>query len=194
MAVALTRLTPPAALPVSLLEAKAFLRVDGSDDDTLISSLIAAAVASLDGERGDLGRCLVSQTWRLDLDAFPRRMAIEIPLPPMIEVVSVAYTASDGAAVTMPTDDFTVVGAGSYGFARIAPTSGLWPVGTAVTVTFRAGFGEVAADVPADLRGAILARVATAYSVRESSVLATASFRDAPDTADTLARWRASWW
>jgi hypothetical protein len=40
-------------------EAKAHLRVD----DTLITALIAAATARLDGRDGILGRCLRSETW-----------------------------------------------------------------------------------------------------------------------------------
>lgn len=190
---ALVKLTPPAALPVTLAEAKAFLRVDGADDDALIETLIAAAVASLDGEYGDLGRCLIAQTWRLDLPAFPPS-AIELPLPPTIAVDAVAYTDTTGSTVAMAEADFRVTGAGSYGFARITPSSGCWPAGTAVSVTFTAGFGTAAEDVPADLRAAILARVATAYASREGAVLAVASFRDNPDVADTLGRWRASWW
>ena len=35
--------TPAASEPITLTEAKNFLRVDGSDDDTLISALISAA-------------------------------------------------------------------------------------------------------------------------------------------------------
>ena len=41
-------------------EAKAHCRVDTSDDDTLIASLVKAATAHLDGWSGILGRCLVS--------------------------------------------------------------------------------------------------------------------------------------
>lgn len=190
---ALVLISPPSSLPVSLATAKEFLRVDGNEDDALISSLIAAAVASLDGECGELGRALIAQTWRLDLDGFPRT-AIELPLPPTIEVVSVSYVGADGAAAPMVADDYIVTGAGSYGFARVTPSSGRWPVGSSVSVTFRAGFGDDGDAVPADLRGAILARVALAYAMRESAVLTTATVEANPDVAAALARWRASWW
>lgn len=189
----LTLISPPTIFPITLDEAKAFLRVDVTDDDALISSLIDAAVVGLDGERGELGRCLLAQTWRLDRDCFPRG-AIELPLPPTIAVDAVSYVDATGATVTMAPAEYVVTGAGSFGFARITPTSGRWPVGSSVSVTFRAGFGETAADVPADLRAAILARVALAYGLRESAVITTATVSDNPDVAATIARWRASWW
>jgi uncharacterized phiE125 gp8 family phage protein len=189
----LTLISPPTISPISRDEAKQFLRVDGTDDDALITTLVDAAVAGLDGERGELGRALLAQTWRLERDCFPRG-ALELPLPPTISVDAVSYVDTTGAAVTMAPADYVVTGAGSFGFARITPTSGCWPAGSSVSVTFRAGFGETAEDVPADLRAAILSRVALAYGLRESAVITTATIVDNPETAATIARWRASWW
>ena len=39
----LTVVTAPSATPITLAEAKTFLRIDTSDDDTLINTLIGAA-------------------------------------------------------------------------------------------------------------------------------------------------------
>lgn len=60
-----TLITPPADMPVTLDEAKAHCRVDGSEDDALITGLIAGAVGHLDGWTGVLGRCIMPQTWRV---------------------------------------------------------------------------------------------------------------------------------
>ena len=53
--------TPPASEPVSLAEAKSFLKLDSGDDDTLIDTLIATARVAIDLRTG----ChFVTQAWR----------------------------------------------------------------------------------------------------------------------------------
>ena len=59
--------TPPAILPVDLADMKAHLRAVHDDDDAMIDSLIAGAVAMLDGWGGVLGRCIMPQTWAVDV-------------------------------------------------------------------------------------------------------------------------------
>ena len=64
----LTLVTAPASEPVSLAEAKAHLRIEAADDDSLIGALITAARQSAEAH---MRRALMSQTWRLSLDRFP---------------------------------------------------------------------------------------------------------------------------
>jgi uncharacterized phiE125 gp8 family phage protein len=45
-------------------EAKAHCRIDHDEEDALIDLYIAAAVAHLDGWKGVLGRCIMTQEWR----------------------------------------------------------------------------------------------------------------------------------
>jgi uncharacterized phiE125 gp8 family phage protein len=59
-----TLVTPPASDPVTLEDVKAHLRVFFTDDDTYLEALIKAAVSHLDGYRGILNRCIVSQAWK----------------------------------------------------------------------------------------------------------------------------------
>jgi len=62
-------LTPPAAEPVTLADAKAWLRVEHDDDDDVIAALIAGARSHVEAQTR---RALITQSWRLVLDRWPR--------------------------------------------------------------------------------------------------------------------------
>ena len=76
---------------ITLVEAKLHLRVENSDDDSLISVLISAAREDCEHQ---LGRGIGSQTWRRTLDAFPSG-GIELGMPPVSAVSSVQYVDPD---------------------------------------------------------------------------------------------------
>lgn len=59
--------TPPASLPVSLSDMRAHLRVVATDDDADLDAKQEGAVAMLDGWGGVLGRCIMPQTWAIDV-------------------------------------------------------------------------------------------------------------------------------
>lgn len=61
------RVTAPTVPVIDLGEAKAHLRVLHDDDDALIQGLIDAAVSWMDGWDGVLGRCIMPQTWRMEI-------------------------------------------------------------------------------------------------------------------------------
>ncbi|MCV2877604.1 head-tail connector protein [Sedimentimonas flavescens] len=86
--------TAPAEDAVTLPSAKKHCRVDHDDEDELISSLIAAAVAHLDGWRGVLGRAIMPQTWSITVDAAGDYI---LPMPDVTEA------SIDGSALTVTT-------------------------------------------------------------------------------------------
>jgi hypothetical protein len=78
-------LTAPAAEPLSLTEAKAFLRVEHDDDDAIIASLVASARNHVEA----LTRCgLITQTWRLALDRWPDNGRVAPKLGPLRALVA----------------------------------------------------------------------------------------------------------
>ena len=63
--------TAPTTNPLTPTEVKAHLRVDHTNDDTLVTALIAAASTHLDARDGILGRALMPQQWDNVIPAFP---------------------------------------------------------------------------------------------------------------------------
>lgn len=182
--------TPPATDPVSLAEAKEHIHVDHNDEDVRIAGLILTATRKLDGQSGLLGRCLISQTWRMTLDRFSNE--IVLPLPPCISVDRISYLNSAGDEVDVDAADYRVTGLGSLDGARIRAARGKsWPntfdTGSAF-VEFTCGFGDDPEDVPEPLRTAILMHVGHLYEHRESVTLGTGFITETPHGYEDLIR------
>jgi uncharacterized phiE125 gp8 family phage protein len=174
-------ITPPAAEPVSLAEAKLHLRVDFDEDDALIQALISAARQAAEMLTQ---RQLVTARWRMVLDSFPGPSLMGVPvgqtftLPghailltksPVTSVVEIRYLDMAGIWQVMPAANYTVDNACEP--ARITPVFGqIWPIALpqigAVSVIFDAGYGS-AADVPEGLKSWIKLRLGSLYAHRE---------------------------
>lgn len=187
---ALKLISGPQVEPISLAEAKAHLRVDHTDDDVYISSLIAAARSYIDGDIGFLQRALIWQTWDLIIDAFPTAAlptgtwwagsdavadtttAIRIPLPPLQSIVHVKYFDTTGTETTMLSDDYVVDTASEPGW--LLPSTAGWPATqeaiNAVEIRFQAGYGPAATDVPDNIRHAVKLFVGYYYENREQVI------------------------
>jgi uncharacterized phiE125 gp8 family phage protein len=186
------RTVAPAKLPVSLEEAKKHLRYDDDDEDMLIESLIAAATANLDGYEGKLGRCLITQKWKINLPEWPcyshgpgiatpmvertGRMT-RLPLAPVTAIDSVKYYGTANVQQTLASGGYALLEDVMSPYVRwltglnIAPLPSLFDRDDAVEIIFTAGYGELTTDVPADIKAAILECVATAFENRESIVV-----------------------
>ena len=163
------RTSAPAALPVSLAEAKAHLRVDHDDDDALIAGLIQAATDHLDGWSGVLGRCLVTQTWRQDFDAFAS--CLPLPLGPVSAIASVTYRNTAGQLATVDSSDYSLrTDAGGRTYVRFqddfSTPGDLYEV-AALSITYTAGYETV----PAPIKTAILLMVGNIYECREATTV-----------------------
>lgn len=170
MALRMKRTVGPTEEPVSLAEVKNHLRVDVSDDDTLIGGLIQAAREYIEETTH---RALVTQTWTLSLENWPRGDRIVLPRPPAISVTSVVYIDSDGDSNTFAAANYNVDTVCEPGELVLAYGCS-WPSGTLrpmspITVIYQAGYGA-AALVPQHLKQAILLLAAHWYENRETSV------------------------
>lgn len=141
----------PGEEPVSLAEAKAWCRIDSSDEDDLVTALITAARLQVESETR---RALITQSWRLSLDC-PRGRLVVLPVGPVSDVT--AATADDSEI------DVTL-----QGDAALMPGEGY----RQLVIDYTAGYGA-ATDVPADLKQAVLVLVAYWYENRDLALTAS---------------------
>ncbi len=163
--------TPPAVEPVTLAEAKAYLRVDLDDEDALISRCI---VAAREAAERYTGRAFVTQDLCLRRDAWPGggTRALALPRPPLIEIATVTVFDLSGTATVLSSDAYIVDSAAVPG--RIVLRAGTLVPSVPretnmVEIAYRAGYGDTAADVPASIRSAILHWVGHLFEHRGDS-------------------------
>lgn len=175
------RTAAPGSAPVSREEAKAHLRIDHSDDDTLITALVAAATDHLDGWTGILGRAIITQTWRQDFDGFGCKL--RLPLHPVASVSSVAYFDAENVSRTLSPDYYELLSDGSGAYVALKADQS-WPAtksrAGAVSVTYVAG-EELA---PAAIKAAILLMVGHLFENREA--VADGGFGELPLAVSAL--------
>lgn len=183
---------------MSLADAKLHLRVDFTDDDTLITALISAARQAAEMLTG---RQIVTARWKLVLDSFPGPSlmgsfaysaagdpfslpghAILLPKSPLASVVSIQYLDMSGTWQTMPATDYTVDAACEP--ARITPVFGkIWPISLpqigAVGVTFDAGYGPPA-SVPEGIKAWMKLRIDSLYNHRGETAVVTGRLESMP--------------
>jgi uncharacterized phiE125 gp8 family phage protein len=170
--------------PVSVAEAKAHCRVDTTADDALLGSMITTARVYVETRTN---RQLNTATFQLYMDSFPA--TIELPRSPLGAVSSIVYYDSLNVSQTLATTEYTVDSRREP--ATIAPAYGKsWPttydIPNAVCITYTAGYGSAASDVPVPIKQAVLMHVAHQYDNRSASD--TQDVRAVPLTVDSLCK------
>lgn len=179
--------TPPAAALVATSEAKTWLRVNHSNDDTLIADLVTTATKKV--ERAT-NRALINQTWKLQKDEicnyerdpwwdgqreghighlFGQPKYISLGLAPVSSITTFSYFAEDNTEATYSAANYFLDSVSSP--ARLVLNTGsVWPTGlrdhASIQITFVAGYGSSSSDVPEDLITAVRLWVAHLYENR----------------------------
>jgi uncharacterized phiE125 gp8 family phage protein len=168
--------TPPAAEPVTLAEAKAHLRIEGAEDDAYVTALIQAARQHVEEV---CWRGLVTQEWEAVLEGFPDG-ALELPKGNLASIASITYVDSAGATQTLApatyeADTVSVPGRLLLAYGQSWPSTRCqWD---AVRVRYTVGWA--AGEVPTPIRQALLLLVAQLYehrTVDEDRALSRPSF------------------
>jgi uncharacterized phiE125 gp8 family phage protein len=188
----LIRKVAPVKEPLAIDEAIDWARVNVARDEALVGRLIKAVRAHAEARTR---RSLITQTWRLTLDAFPGPSMFGVPRgvpyslpghaiilerPPIRSITQIQYLAMDGTTQTMPTTDYVDLTLGGTLVnddpVRITPVFGkIWPIPLpqigSVWVDYVTGYGADASSIPEDLKAWMQMRVAMLFENRESVVV-----------------------
>lgn len=176
----LVLVTDPVAEPVTLAEAKLWLKVDLDDDDDLITALITAARRIFEELTG---RSLVNTVWRAEWDHLPRvgsylgagaSRVLELPRAPLVSVAWIKYSADDsaGTETTFAASNYTVeTGLDANRYSRLWlnddadwPDLGSFP--GALRCQFTAGYGTAASAVPEEIKACVKLLLSHLYQNR----------------------------
>lgn len=183
-------ITPPAEYPLTLAEVKAHLHVDHDDENALITSYLAAAT---NHAQKFMGRALITQTLELTLDKFFPQ--IQIPMPPLQSIVSIKYDDAAGNEQTLVENTDYIVDAKSEP-GWVVPVNETWPTTiesiNTVRIRYLAGYidntsSPAVANVPFDVKAAILLMIGTLHANRETVVIG-ATMASMPWSAEQLMR------
>lgn len=158
--------TPPASEPVSLAEAKLFLRIDHASEDDLIAALIGAAREAVEA---GCGRALITRRVRESLDIW-RRDAVGgavLGLGPVSDVIAVRLLADNGSQSVIGPDRYRLEGHRDR--PRLVFASGVpatLRTAGGIEIEYDAGFTDDAAELPLALRIATLQIVAALHEAR----------------------------
>jgi uncharacterized phiE125 gp8 family phage protein len=152
------RIVSPAIEPITLAQAKTFLRIDGTSEDTLISDLIKTARIVAEQE---CGKSFITQSWRISYsDTAPSRVAL--PYGPVLNITSVTVIDEDGDEALIDSGNYHIDASGVTLMLELGLN------GHRIEIEYQTGYGNAAIDVPADLVQAMLLHIAHLYEQRDS--------------------------
>ncbi len=154
----LEEFTQPSEEPVTLAEAKLYLRVDTADEDALITQMIGAVRRVAEQY---LRRTLVSRQWKLVYDeALPQRVCL--PMTPVTSIVRVTKISEGGVTEDVPNTLYALNAARSHLCLETQVSA------HQIEVVYQAGYGAASA-VPASIRQGMLAHLAELYDGRSAA-------------------------
>lgn len=158
--------TPPTYEPVTIEEVKAFGRIVGAEEDSLLSSFITTIISNIEKY---LGRALITQTITMYMDYWPGNI-IQLPRPPLVSITSVATLDEDSIATIYDADNY-------YAFTNAVPGELVLKQGVTEPVNYErdrggyriifvAGYGAEPQRVPSPIRNAIIDWAYEAFDTR----------------------------
>ncbi len=151
----LERVAAPSSEPVTLAEAKLYLRVDDNNEDSLIADLIVAARMSAEAW---MRASLITQTWKLVYNDYLDD-EVFLPMAPVTSVTSVVVVNRDASTQTISSGNYYLNAAKN----KLMLDS--YISGYSIEITYNTGYGA-AAQIPQPIKYGILAHIAALYDER----------------------------
>jgi uncharacterized phiE125 gp8 family phage protein len=155
LAPGLSRTTGPTTEPLTLAEAKLHCRIPESEKghDEILVELVRSAREQVEN---DTQQALLTQTFTLGIENFPGDGRIPVPMKPLQSVTSITYYDSGNSQQTLSSSVYGVNTAERLIYREYNQS---WPSYTGkpggIVVTFVAGYGDSAAEVPSILKHAM---------------------------------------
>lgn len=161
-----------AALPITELRQHLRLGTGFAEDDLqmpVLASFLRAAMAAVEGRTG---KALLARDFVLTLDAWRNHEGQSLPVAPVQQVTSISIVDAEARVTAMPAESVLVERNAFAPVVRPKTTRlpAIPPKGRA-EIRFRAGYGDMFADVPADLGQAVLLLAAHYYEYRDETAL-----------------------
>ena len=170
--------TGPSSEPITLAEAKLYLRVDDSTEDALITAIITAARRKFEN---DTYHYLMPQTWELYLNQNEiNAEQISINKSDITAISSVKYYDQSNTQQTLSTNDYQTAIQGRPYSIQLTTVPQVYNRLEAMVIRFTLGYANAAA-VPEDIKTAIKTLIGTLYENRQTIVTGT-QVNEVPDT------------
>lgn len=169
------RTVAPGVDLIEVARARSHCRIDHTDDDDLLREIIASVTGALEAPAGILRVCLLKQTWRASWSGFPSTCRIRLPIEPLISISTVEYIPEGSTTWTAFSSDYWSAYSDDLGGWVELVDDADWPDTAtrpeAVRITFTAGYGVKATDVPPAILHAARLMIGHFYENREESIV-----------------------
>lgn len=153
---------PPAQQPISLDEAKAFLRIIDTDSDVLIDSIITSVV---EHTQKSINRQLGVATYELYDESFVSKL----PNSPIKEIVSIEYLDASGSYIPLDPSSYYLYEHLGVGHINYTILPDVVEHKKAVKITFVCGYDVV----PEPIKSYMKIMISTLFENREEYVIGT---------------------
>ena len=154
-------------LPLTLTEVKNHLRIDFTNEDDYLTHLIKVASTFFEDITG---RSLITKTYKTYIDKFPQyNVGIKIRKSKLQSIVSIQYKLNN--VLTTYTSQNYYFNESTRFSEILLITNNQYPnlideIKNCVAITFTAGYGATNANIPSDVKQALLMFIANYYMNR----------------------------